>query len=671
MTRRLWILLGLLPWTLILLSVGMLARQFSAVVQPTTYYLPGDRSVAWTPGVTYNGGIPNRTSDCPASSGGPVAAGTSEATLQTDLNGCSAGQVLRLACGEFDVTGTTPLQITANNITIRGCGAPITGSGTLIKKTDGVTLGVDSAPNQEPVLLIGSGYFDDWDSTTSTNLSADGVKGSTTVTVASASGLAIGQYVLLDDDEWTSGSYVAAPTRQSSAQVSLYQTDRVVWKNSSPIDPQDDTCLPPSQVNGVTCVAGSATVCTLIPSAGPNCQTDGYGFFRNKRPLSEIKKIANVSGTTITFTSPLTITYYQSRTAQLTRWKNNTLSSNAMAVGIGVESLEFYGGSAGGVQMQGCAGCWLKQVNIWDYRGEGAKVVSAFQSEIRDSYIHDGAYSEPGGVAYAISLANASSELLIENNISVGHNKVIVSRGCGAGTVVGYNYFDDGFITTSTTFQEIGMNGSHLEGAHHMLFEGNEAFNYDADNTHGNAIDHTVLRNHLIGKRRNTAVLWASGTSCPTFCCCPNTDTGSLRTVGLNYGAWYHSFVGNVLGVSGAMSGWQYEDPGTGAGNQVWSGQAIFILGWQEGQWDQLPDPKVRSTAIREGNFDYVSNSVKWSAAVLTVPTSWYTGGVKPAFWPSACTWPWVQANGATKLYTLPARWRFDQGTPFSASSPC
>jgi hypothetical protein len=33
---------------------------------------------------------------------------------------------------------------------------------------------------------------------------------------------------------------------------------------------------------------------------------------------------------------------------------------------------------------------------------------------------------------------------------------------------------------------EIGVNGSHMSGSHHMLFEGNDTFNMDSDNTHGN-----------------------------------------------------------------------------------------------------------------------------------------------------------------------------------------
>ena len=78
-------------------------------------------------------------------------------------------------------------------------------------------------------------------------------------------------------------------------------------------------------------------------------------------------------------------------------------------------------------------------------------------------------------------------------------NSVVGSSG--AGSVVGYNYMDNGYIFTTPDWVEVGLNGSHMVGGHHVLFEGNESFNYDSDNTHGNAIAMTVFRNHLTGRR--------------------------------------------------------------------------------------------------------------------------------------------------------------------------
>jgi hypothetical protein len=49
--------------------------------------------------------------------------------------------------------------------------------------------------------------------------------------------------------------------------------------------------------------------------------------------------------------------------------------------------------------------------------GEGVAIDSSFRIEVRTHYIHDGAWSEPGGGGYAIGLDWGSAEALIENNI--------------------------------------------------------------------------------------------------------------------------------------------------------------------------------------------------------------------------------------------------------------
>ena len=69
-------------------------------------------------------------------------------------------------------------------------------------------------------------------------------------------------------------------------------------------------------------------------------------------------------------------------------------------------------------------------------------------------------------------------------------------------------------------------------------------------------------------------------------------------------------------------------------------------------------DPQVAATAIREGNFDYVTNEVRWDTSPQTMPDSLYLTA-KPAFFGSN-PWPWVDPTGTTKLHTLPARARFD-----------
>ena len=86
---------------------------------------------------------------------------------------------------------------------------------------------------------------------------------------------------------------------------------------------------------------------------------------------------------------------------------------------------------------------------------------------------------------------------------------------------------------------------------------------------------------------------------------------------------------------------------------------------WRFGEPDSMgtpgikgTDPQSAATSLRDGNFDYVTNTVKWDRPPQTIPNSLYLTS-KPAFFGN-CQWPWVDPLGSTKLYTLPARARFD-----------
>ena len=149
-------------------------------------------------------------------------------------------------------------------------------------------------------------------------------------------------------------------------------------------------------------------------------------------------------------------------------------------------------------------------------------------------------------------------------------NKVMVVKSSGAGSVVGYNYMDNVFIGNQPEWVEVGINGSHMVGGHHVLFEGNQSNNYDSDDTHGNAFAMTIFRNHLVGHQPKLP------------------GQVNARAAGLMFGSWWHTFIGNVLG-----------EPGMSPATAIWS------LGYAPAHWEQAPDPKVLATVLRDGNFNY------------------------------------------------------------------
>jgi hypothetical protein len=184
----------------------------------------------------------------------------------------------------------------------------------------------------------------------------------------------------------------------------------------------------------------------------------------------------------------------------------------------------------------------------------------------------------------------------------------------------------------------------------------------------------TVFRNHFTTLRRSLP-----GVAVPL------SDAHNRRGIGLTVHQWWHNFVGNVIGYpSGYL---QYPTPFSPEvqGREFryeWLGgpfgddagyTPIWQIGYDGTAWSRTPDALVQARTLRDGNYDFFTNTVRWHGIggtgegahpdpVPVLPDSLYLPG-KPAFF-GPSPWPWVDATGAVKLHTLPARARFDAGAP-------
>ncbi len=439
----------------------------------------------------------------------------------------------------------------------------------------------------QPVVVMGP---QQWPSASgSTNLTANAAKGATSVTVASTSGLSAGQLVLIDK---------------------LTDPSVTHWA---------DDCTTSNGCRG--------------------------WFSRTDRSVSQMMEIASISGNTVTFTTPFHISFETNFTAQLTRFGNSALKS------AGLEDMKIQGGeggdSGGNVYMTFAMYSWVKNIESYNSLGSSIHLYNSFRNTVRDSYFHETKNPTPGGGGYGLDISRASADNLIENNIFWKFNKVMVMRASGGGNVIGYNYFEDGYISYALGWVETGANASHMTTPHYELFEGNQAFNIGSDARWGNSYAITFFRNNSTGIRRNIGKFGL-------------TDSGNRSGAEVKAYHYKYTFIGNVLGYSGQSpspqgSSFTYED------TAPYSGDPVPM--WRFGQGEAtgtsgVDDPTVAGTVLRDGNYDYVSNTVKWDRAATTLPNSLYLTS-KPAFMAS-CTWPWVDPLGTTKLYTLPARARFD-----------
>jgi hypothetical protein len=436
------------------------------------------------------------------------------------------------------------------------------------------------------LVLIGTQWFK---FTQSTNLASDAVKGSQSVVLTSNRGLTVGEIVMVDQ---------------------ITNPSITEWSTKSP----------PGDVSRTW-------------------------FTRPDRPVGQVMEIQSINGTTITFTTPFHIGFQTAYTAQLSRFSN---IDNGPVIPVvkygGVEDLYVRGGSngQGNITLSNAAYSWVKNVESDFQDGPSISIDASFRCIIRDSYVHTTQTPYPGGGGYGFSFSWYSADNLLENNISWNMNKVMVMRASGGGNVIAYNYMEDGWIGNQTQWVEVGLNASHMTCPHYELFEGNESWNFDGDNTWGNAVYITVLRNHFTAKRRSIPPLAL-------------TDVQNPRAIGLMEGHKWYSFLGNVLGLPGQLPpAFALDAPFPWTDNPI----GMWRLGYNPENWNAPPDPNVTSTVLRDGNFDYATNLVHWVSTGQTVPASLYLSS-KPAFFGSN-TWPWVDPTGTTKLYTLPARARFD-----------
>lgn len=568
---------------------------------PLRGVLPADRVTTWNPGVTYGGGgIPQREKACAKLK---PSGGDDTGRIQEAIDDCPDDQVVELGKGTFAITGEG-LNVERSNITLRGAGSGKPGSGkggTRLVKTDA------KSNASSAVLYVstrGPDLRDDNYPAPSIDLAADGVKGKRTVRLAEAAALRPGEYVLIDHD-----------TSDDPA---------VVWNYNH---------------------------------EGPGAGSRRW-FARQDRSLSQIVKITEIDGSTVSFETPLHTTFKTEFAAQLTRFVDEEGETNFLEW-VGVEGIYFEGGRGGdyhgNVAMSMCGYCWVAGVESNHSVGTAIGLYSTYRSELRDSYIHTTDDPNPGGGGYLTGISFGASDNLIENNIMWQGNKMIVARASGGGNVIAYNYMQDGYGDGYKDIPEIGLNAGHYTTPHMELLEGNESFNYGGDSGWGNSIQLTVFRNHLTGTRLDRGKLGL-------------TDQVLRRVVGLDRYQYDYNFVGNVLGEPDmkALGDQRFVYEVTRLNHREFADEEgelvpMWLLGYDQGAPENEQfDPKVAETILRHGNFDHLTKKVAWEDKLpRELPPSLYLSE-KPTFF-GEHAWPWVTPEQDGAVAALPARARFDK----------
>jgi hypothetical protein len=214
-----------LPRSLRLALAAAILSASAAIASAANYVLPPDRITQWTPGLMTRGGIPSASWPvCNATSLTP-SGGDDSQQINNMIASCPPRSVVQLGPGRFILGRGQYIAIT-RGLVLRGAGAGVT---TLVNPLNKPATAANQAPaDPTPVVIICPGRWVNpdgdarcqgptaFDAAFMRRLSVNGVKGSSSVTIANASIFRAGQYVLLDE---TSGAGWRANALDPSQQI--------------------------------------------------------------------------------------------------------------------------------------------------------------------------------------------------------------------------------------------------------------------------------------------------------------------------------------------------------------------------------------------------------------------------------------------------------------------
>lgn len=372
MNRKQLLLLSIV-FALMIPSVSH-AQAWSGILNPS-------RAIDWsTAGIP--GGIPSRTTACATLNASTYGNGSSDATsaINSELSRCSSGQYVSLSAGTFLINGNVHVP---SNVTLRGAGANQT---------------ILQAHNSGAVISLGTGSVT-FGQTNAIPIVGGTSAGSTSITLASASGVSVGSYLVIDQ-----------------------LNDGVIVSS-----------------------AGSEGSCTWCDN--------GQGGTRVQGQIVEVK---SVSGSTVGISPGLYVAY--ARTPHATPF---TATKYAGVENLQVYANNT--GATPNFAMSLCAYCWISGVEGNYTDGDHVEADFSYHSEIINSYFSNAYLHTPGTTDSDLALRNKSTGMLVQNNIFERLHLSATMEWGPAGNVIAYNYMFGNFDVNAPNVMISNLNthGAH------------------------------------------------------------------------------------------------------------------------------------------------------------------------------------------------------------------
>ena len=550
--------------------------------------IPADRVITWAGNTGIPGGIPNRTTISAT-----LSAGATQAQIQSALNAAPANSVVKLNAGTYSISHLS----IPSNVTLRGSGPT-----TILNATG----------SQNSLVSFGTNDFNyEHQADAFTSITAGATKGSTSITVASTSGMGVGGLLLID------------------------------------------------QING-----GSE-----VSNVG-NEDTSGFCGLRHgqQRNQSQVAEITAINGNVVTLQQPLFTDY--TRSPEAVPFAAQVANAGIEDLKIFMNNT----GVAENIAMFNAKYCWVKNIESDYADGDHIWTASCYRLEIRDSYFHDGFAHGPGQHDDTIIFQCGSTSNLVENNIMRRLHVGIMVKDGGGGHVIAYNFFNNQFDQNSinTVFSDLNYHGCHPG---YVLWEGNVAGCFNADGVHGSTSRSTALRNVITGLTYCWPPFTGRSAENPSSPIKQVASARVVNLTGLGLSSYFNfvgnvlgcANMGSTPTFSPVFrvvfpTSRDWDHPG-----YVWS------LGYTNEIPAPGGNTTPFTTLIDHGNWDVVNGTQTWMASIpdRTIPDSFYLPG-KPV-WFGNMAFPAINpasppvistATGRPTTPVIPSQYRYVNGVP-------
>lgn len=531
-----------------------------------------------------SGGIPTNYTQCVTSQCNAVSGGTvTFASLTSAISSAPANTYLQIPSGTYNISAGLDIADKSNFI-LRGNGPNLTtlnfnGTATGCVYDAAICVRSSSSINPEAPSVVA-------------NWTAGYSKGTTSITLSSKSGLAVGKLIYLDQ------------------LVDGTPDNGEIWMNSNV---------------GVTASEGDSHI----------NRNDGVITYASNRSQVQVVEVTSIPGTAcpcaIGINPPLMMPNWRSSQTPQAWWTGS--SSTPKFVGIEAMTVDNNtgNGTSANIAFGDVKDMWTKNVRTLHGNRSHVNLYGTLHITYRDSYLFGN--TTGGELSYGWE-TNLSTSYLVENNIC-HHLQSCMTMGEGnTGNVFGYNFaIDSYYICSSSSPCPQWMQASsynHTVAIVLTLFEGNDGIGFTADNIHGPAFFTTGFRNRWQGYDPEGGSVGGK----------------SSQTVAVHIYAFnrFYNMVGNVLGDNRRPHTAYQNFPALGStvGPSADKDVSIYQLGWSgDGRKDVdtgtiINDLLVKSTLLRWGNWDTVTSTSDTSSNDTT-GVRW-CGNSSNTAWSTTCS---------------------------------